>query len=121
MLADRGHDLEDFLFRHALRVALAEQVAGVRSVDIVHRDPDLTVDVAAVVHPNDVRMPQRRSDVGFPVEPLPVFVVGAYIGAQHFERVTPRQTRMVSQVHLAHAPAAQKPHDGVVREGHTSG
>ena len=68
-----------------------------------------------------MRMPQRRGDVGFPVEPLPVLIVGAHVGGQHLEGILPGQTRMVGQVHLAHASGAQKPHDGVAREGLTSG
>ncbi len=120
-LGDRGDDVEDFLFGHAVRVAVAQQLGRVRPVHVVHRDPDLAVHVATVVHPDDVRVPQRRGEVGFAVEPLPVLVVGADVGRQHLERIAPGQSRMLGEVDLAHASGAQKPHDGVAREGLTSG
>ena len=40
------------------RVLFAQQRRGVGAVDVVHRDPQLAVELAAVVHPDDVRMPQ---------------------------------------------------------------
>ena len=70
---------------------------------------------------DDVRMPQRRGQVGFPVESAPVFVVGADIVSQHLEGIAAGQSRMIGKVDVAHASGPQEPHDGVVREGLTSG
>ena len=43
-----------------------------------------------------------------------------HVGGQHLQRVAPGQTWVLGQVDLAHAAGAQKPHDGVAREGLTS-
>ena len=120
-LADGRDDVEDVLLRHTVRVALAQQFGGVRPVHVVHRDPDLATHVTAVVDTDDVRMPQRRDDVGFTVEPLPVLIVGAHVARQHLEGILPGQTWMVGQIDLAHASGAKKPHNGVTREGLTCG
>ena len=85
--ADGGDDVEYCFLRHPVRVAVAQQFGGVRPVHVVHRDPDLAAHVAAVVDTDDVRMPQRRGDVGFTVEPLPVLIVGAHVGRQHLEGI----------------------------------
>ena len=120
-LTDGRDDVENFVLGHAVRVAVAKQFARVRAVHVVHRDPDLAVHVAAVVYPDDVRVPQRRGDVGFAVEPLPVLVVGADVAGQHLEGIAAGQTWVLGEVDLAHASGAEKPHDGVAREGLTSG
>ena len=120
-LGDAGDDVEYVLLGHALGVAVTQQLGCICAVHVVHGDPDLAVHVAAVVNADDVRVPQRRGEVGFPVESPPVLVVGADVVAQHLERVAPGQARVLGQVDVAHASGTQKPHDGVVREGLTSG
>ena len=76
---------------------------------------------AAVVNPDDVRVPQRRDDVGFPVESLPILLVGAHVGGQHLQGIAPGQAGVFGEVDLTHSAGAEKPHDGVTREGLTSG
>ncbi len=44
-------------------------------LDIVHRDPQLALEFAAVMHPDDMRVKQRRRQVGFAVKPLTEVVV----------------------------------------------
>ncbi len=48
-------------------VSFGDEAGGIEPVDVVHRDPQLTVGLATVVHADDVGMPERRSKVGFPV------------------------------------------------------
>jgi hypothetical protein len=50
---DRGY----FTCRHACGVAIPLQAGGVRAVDVVHRDPQLSVVLASVVDAHDVGVP----------------------------------------------------------------
>ncbi len=53
-VGDGGEDGEGILLGHSRRVALAQQAIAVRSVDIVHGDPQLSVALAAVMYAHDV-------------------------------------------------------------------
>src|SRR5271168_1852694 len=46
------------------------RLCAVRAVDVVHRDPEVTIELAAIVHRHDVRVPQRAGQVGFALKPL---------------------------------------------------
>ena len=60
-LGDRGDDLGDLVAPACpSRYASRSRLRRVGAVDVVHRDPQLTVELAAVVHADDVRVPQRR-------------------------------------------------------------
>lgn len=74
-VCDRPHDRDHLGRRQTGPVAVPQQLRGVGALHVIHGDPDLTVVLAAVVDADDVRMPQRRGDIGFPVEPLSVLVV----------------------------------------------
>ncbi|GAA4674554.1 hypothetical protein GCM10023197_32680 [Gordonia humi] len=50
------------------RSVLREEIGGVRPVDELHRDPQPTVLLVAVVLGDDVRMRQAREQVRFPCE-----------------------------------------------------
>nr|CRL52805.1 hypothetical protein CPGR_00080 [Mycolicibacterium fortuitum subsp. fortuitum DSM 46621 = ATCC 6841 = JCM 6387] len=86
-VADSGDDLDDVLGGHALGVLIVQQLGGVVPVDVVHRDPQPALEFAAVVHADDVRVPQRGCHVCLADEPLPEFVVRADAYGQHFESV----------------------------------
>ena len=103
-----GRDDPHHVFRrHSVRVALRQEPVRVGAVDVVHRDPELAVDIAAVVHLDDVLVPQRGRDVGLPVEALPVLTVGTDGRREHLERVVAWQAGVLRQVDLAHATGAQ--------------
>ena len=72
-VGNRSHDIQDVSWRRPVSVPVAEQLGCVSSFDIVHRDPQLAVVIPAIMDPDDVRMPQRRRQFSFPVEPLPIF------------------------------------------------
>ncbi|CFE47000.1 Uncharacterised protein [Mycobacterium tuberculosis] len=72
----RSDDLGDLGAGHPVRITIPEKGYGVGAVDEVHVDPELAVELAAVVDGDDVWMPQRRRGIGFAVEPCPVFAVG---------------------------------------------
>jgi hypothetical protein len=51
-------DAQDLIGRDSLREPAGEEARRVKSVDVVHRDPQLALVLAAVVHAHDVRMPK---------------------------------------------------------------
>ncbi len=112
-LGDRGDDAHHLVGRHPVRVAVGEQVRGIRAVDELHGDPELVVELPAVVDRHDVRVRQGGHHVGFEVEPLPVFVVAADRRAEDLQGVIARQPGMLNQVNLAHASGPEGPQDGV--------
>ena len=56
----------------------------------------------AIVHPDDVGMPQLGREVGFAGEALPVSRVAGHAGGQYFQRITARQAGMLREVDLPH-------------------
>ena len=115
-VGDRRDDLEHLLRRHPGAVPTSQQVRHVGALHILHRKPQLPVELATIVDTDDVRMGQPRRHVGFPAEPLPVLVVGGELRGQDFQRVVAGQPRMLSEVHLTHAAGPEKPHDRVSGE-----
>ena len=115
-VGDGGDDADHRIGWHPVRILFAEQPADIGAVHMVHRDPQLTVVFTAVVHRDDVRMPQRGRDVGFLLEPAPVLVVRADLGRQHLQRIVAGQPRMPGQIHLAHTSGTQSPQDRVLGE-----
>ena len=74
-VGDGGHDVSHVGRGHAIGIALAQQPARVGALYVVHRNPDLALEFATVVHTDDVGMPQRGDDIGLAVEPLPILIV----------------------------------------------
>ncbi len=81
----------------------AQQFGGVRSLDVIHRQPQLSLEFAAIVHTDDVGMPQLRGDVCFPAQPL-VLVVRRQRGRQDLEGVAAGQLWMLRQIDLPMPP-----------------
>jgi hypothetical protein len=106
-VGDGGDDGGGFLDGHAGRVAIAQQLSGVGTCDVLGGDPQLVVVVTAVVHGDDMRMGQRGGEVGFAFEPLPEILVVGNVGMKHLERILARKAGMLSQIDLAHAAGAQ--------------
>ena len=96
-IGHRRDDLGDLVRGHAVGIPLAEQPARVRAVDVVHRDPELAVELAAIVHADDVRAPQRCRDVGLPIEPLTVLTVGRHFVAQDLQRILAGESGMLAR------------------------
>src|SRR3954452_14478621 len=120
-LRDGGHDVGDLGLGHPVWIALPQQARRVGAVHIIHRDPQLAIEVATIVHADDMWMPQRGRDVGFAVEPLPILAVRRHRLGQYLQRVAAGQPRMLGQIDLTHATRAEHPHDGVTSEGRTIG
>ena len=89
---------------HACRIFLFQQVGSVGAVDVVHRDPQLTVVFASVVDPDDVGMAQSGGQVGLADEPLPERGVAGYVRAEDLQGLLAGQAGMLDQVDLAHTP-----------------
>lgn len=68
---DRRHDLDGLVDRHPGRLTLGQEMRRVHPIDVVHRDPQLAVELTSVMHTDDVGVPQHRGQVGFPLKPLP--------------------------------------------------
>ena len=102
-----GHRIDDadhHVGWHAVRIPLCQQPGGVGALDVIHRNPQMPVDLPAVVYRDDVGMPQGGGHVGFAVEPLAVFGVGGHRRRKHLERVLTGKSGMLGQVDLAHPP-----------------
>jgi hypothetical protein len=66
----RGDDGTHITCWHPGRALVFHQLRGVGALDIVHRNPELAVELAAIVHRDNIRMPQRRGEIGFAVKSL---------------------------------------------------
>jgi hypothetical protein len=107
-IGHRGHDPHHLVGWHAVRVLLDQHSLRVGALDVVHGDPQLAIDITAVVHLDDVRMPQRRRDVGLAVEAFPVLRFRADLRGEHLERVAARQPGMLGQIDLAHPTRTER-------------
>jgi len=101
---------------HAVRVAVLEHLRGVGAVDVVHRDPQPAFELTAIVQAHDVGMPQRRGELGFPVEPDTEFGAGRDGLPKYLQGIEPRQARVLDEIDLAHSPRAEQAPDGVPGE-----
>ncbi len=72
---DRRDDAGHLLNRHSCRIPVGEKPRPVEAVYIIHRDPQVTVFLATVVHTDNVGMPKCRGEVRFSVEPEAVLRV----------------------------------------------
>ena len=119
-IVERTGDRRDYrcylICWHTSRIPVTQQARCVGSVDVVHRDPQLAVELASIIHAHDVRMPKRGSEVRFPDESLAVVLVTGHIGTQNLERVAARQPRMLGEVYLTHPPRPQQADDCVPGE-----
>jgi len=90
-----------------MRIPVTQQLCCVRSIDVVHRNPQLPVVFSPVVDSDDVRMPERCGNVGFTSEAVAEMRVGADVFRKDLERLQTRQPRMFHEVDLAHSAPTQ--------------
>ena len=102
--------------RHPVLVTLFHQPGRVGALDVVHRDPELTVEFTTIVDADDVRVPQRGGEIGLPVEPFAKLAVRGDGLGEDFDHIAARQPGMQSQIDLGHPAGAQRSQDGVARE-----
>ena len=113
---DGRDDRSDLLGGHAHRVAVPQQAGRVGPVDEVHGDPQLALEVAAVVDPHDVGVPQRGGQVGLSDEALAVVLVPGDVLVEDLQCVAARQMRVAGEVDLTHAAGPQRPNKRVPGE-----
>jgi hypothetical protein len=117
-LGHLGDDVHGAVGAHPARAGRL----GVGAVDVLHRDPELTIgSLAAIVDGDDVRMIQGNRDLRLPQEASPKVRVAGQLGGEHLQRVVAGQTGMGGQVHRAHAAGAQQPHDSIAGKLRTRG
>ncbi|WP_219066754.1 hypothetical protein [Candidatus Mycobacterium methanotrophicum] len=52
------------------------QPRGVGALDIVHRNRQFAIELAAIVRRDNIRVPKRRGQIGFAVESCAVLAIG---------------------------------------------
>jgi hypothetical protein len=77
-------------------------------LDEPHVDVEHTVDLAEVVHLDDVRFLKSRSDPRLASEPLLEAGVSRHFGTQQFDRYCPILGGVVGAIHLAHPADTQQ-------------
>ncbi len=112
----RGDDGAHVVYRHPVLILGFHQLSRIGALDVVHRNPQLILEVASVVHADDMRMKQRGAQVGFAVKPAPEFGIRRHVGRQDLERVAPRQPWVLSKIYLGHASGPEQPNNGVPGE-----
>ncbi len=115
-IGDIGDDVRHVGGRNPVRVLVGQQPGGIGAINELHGDPQLAVEVTAVVDGDDVRVPQHRHHLGFPIESLSILVIMADTGTEHLERIVAGQARMRSKINLAHSSGAEDPTDAVTGE-----
>ncbi len=92
-------------FQHTL---LAQQVPQAAALDELHVEEKLPIDLAGVVHRNDVRLPQLGHQPGFVPKTLPKTGVPGEPPAQQLECDHPIVNRVVGPVDLAGVARAEQ-------------
>ncbi|KIU17134.1 hypothetical protein TL10_10190 [Mycolicibacterium llatzerense] len=115
-ICDRRHDVHHLFWWHPVGIAFSQQLRRVSAVDVIHRNPQLTVLFTSIVDGDDMRMPQGRGDVSLAGEALPVFVINTDCDRKNFQRFAPGQPGMLGEIHLAHSARPQESDDRVASE-----
>jgi hypothetical protein len=93
-----------------------EEFSGVSSVDVLHRDPQPTLELSAVVESDDVRVAQLREQIGLALEPGLEVVIAGNPAVEQLQRVLARQARVLDQEHLPHTAGAELADDRVASD-----
>ena len=109
----RGDDGAHVPHWHPGRIAGVHQLRGVGSLDIVHREPQLTVELAAIMHLRQCSGATAWRPGRLRGETSPEVAVRRYRSREDLQRVAPRQPGVLSEIDLAHPARTQQPQDGV--------
>ena len=110
-VGDRGHDLDDHPRRHAIEMAFTEQLGRVAAIDVLGRDPQLILELAAVGDAGDTRVPQWSRQIGLLVEPLAVIQVHRDLGGNQVKNLLAGKPRMLGDVELSELFVSELPHN----------
>ena len=75
-IGHRCHDFRDVLFWHAAWVGLSDQSTCVSAVHVVHRDPELALELTTIENADDMWVPERRGQFGLANESRAKLPVG---------------------------------------------
>ena len=92
-------------------MALAQQFGCVGAVDVLRRKPQLALELAAVGEPRDVRVPERRRQVGLLVEPRAVVQIDRGLGRNQMKNLLARKPWVLGHVELTELLVSKLPHD----------
>jgi hypothetical protein len=108
---DRSQDPDDAV---EVQLPARDEVLQRRTLDELHRDVQLAVRVAEVVHRDHVRVIQRRLAARLAPETLLEAVVARQLRCDHLERDSPVQRELDGLIDHTHASLAQQRLDLVV-------
>ena len=94
----------------------AEQRREILAVDVLHRQEMLSVGLAQVINPADVRVRDLTRDANLVVEPGQRRRLGRHRTGQELERHRLRQLQVVGAVDLAHSAATEETDDPVAAD-----
>ena len=93
--------------------ALPQAVPQCLTLDELGDDVRTAIDLAEIVHDDDVRVVQTRRGPGFLMKPPQPTAVGCEVRRQELERHRPIESGVVSKIDLAHAACAQPRHQPI--------
>jgi hypothetical protein len=94
-----------------------EQGPKVRAADVAHRDEELPLGLARLVHRHDVGVLQTRGELGLPHEARAERIVRGELGGKDLDRNAPAETSVLGKVDNAHPAAPEQGLDPVEAEG----
>ena len=95
---------------------LADSIGERRTFDQLHDERAGAVHLFEAEHLRDVRVIQRRQDLGFALEAREPIAIGRQRVWQHLDRHLPLERRVFSSIDLAHSPFAQLGEDAIAPE-----
>ena len=84
------------------------------AVDELHPQPIAPLGLPELIHPHDMRMFEVGHHLGLAAKAPDGFWARGEIRRQQLQCVTPFERRVLHFIHLAHAAAAQQPHDAIL-------
>ena len=99
-----------------LETAAFEALLEVAPLDVAHRDEEDVLGARGLVDRNDVRVVDRRGELGLAQEPLPEGVVLGEAGVHQLQRHPSLEPEVVGEVDDAHPARAQQRLDPVAGE-----
>ena len=93
--------------------ATREALRQVFPFDQFHDERGGTAAVLDAVDVGNVRMIERRENLGFTLEPHQALRIGGHAGGQHLDRNVALQARIAGAIHLTHPTRADRRFDAI--------
>jgi len=72
-------DAHDLIGWHTGGISVSKKAGTIHTVDKVHRDPQLAVELTPIVDTDDVRVIQGGREIGLTEEPGAIFRISRYV------------------------------------------